>query len=105
LFDDGGEALEDIAGFVGHALESTTAGYVKRRGRRAKLVAERAAKLLDAGHDRAAGSGGVRNHQGDGGSSRGSNESGLVATDRDGDEPLPQVRADSDGRRRTGRRR
>jgi len=34
LFVDGHEALEDIARFVGHAKPSTTAGYVKRLGRR-----------------------------------------------------------------------
>ena len=39
LFVDGGEALEDIARFVGHAKPSTTAGYVKRLGRRPQAVA------------------------------------------------------------------
>ena len=34
LFVDGDEAFEDIARFVGHAKPSTTAGYVKRLGRR-----------------------------------------------------------------------
>ena len=47
LFVDGDEALEDIARFVGHAKPSTTAGYVKRLGRRPQSVAERAARLLD----------------------------------------------------------
>ncbi len=43
LFVDGDEALEDIARFVGHARPSTTAGYVKRLGRRPQSVAKRAA--------------------------------------------------------------
>jgi integrase len=47
LFVDGDEALEDIARFVGHAKPSTTAGYVRRLGRRPQSVAERAARLLD----------------------------------------------------------
>jgi len=34
LWVDGGEALEDIARYVGHSQSSTTAGYVKRLGRR-----------------------------------------------------------------------
>ena len=49
LFVDGDEALEDIARFVGHAKPSTTAGYVRRLGRRPQAVAERAAAILD-GH-------------------------------------------------------
>jgi site-specific recombinase XerD len=47
LFVDGGEALEDIARFVGHAKPSTTAAYVKRLGRRPEAVARRAAAVLD----------------------------------------------------------
>jgi integrase len=47
LFVDGDVALEDIARFVGHAKPATTAGYVKRLGRRPKTVADRAAALLD----------------------------------------------------------
>jgi integrase len=47
LFVDGGEALEDIARFVGHTKPSTTAGYVKRLGRRPQAVAKRAASVLD----------------------------------------------------------
>jgi site-specific recombinase XerD len=47
LFVDGHEALEDIARFVGHAKPSTTAGYVKRLGRRPETVARRAAEVLD----------------------------------------------------------
>jgi integrase len=53
LFVDGQEALEDIAHFVGHAKPSTTAGYVKRLGRRPQAVARRAARVLD-GLDRSA---------------------------------------------------
>ena len=48
LFVDGDEALEDIARFVGHAKPATTAGYVKRLGRRPEAVAKRAAAVLDA---------------------------------------------------------
>ena len=51
LFVEGGEALEDIARFVGHTKPSTTAGYVKRLGRRPESVARRAAELLDAQAD------------------------------------------------------
>jgi prepilin-type processing-associated H-X9-DG protein len=47
LFVDGHEALEDIARFVGHAKPTTTAGYVRRLGRRPEAVAERAAAILD----------------------------------------------------------
>ena len=47
LFVEGDEALEDIARFVGHAKPSTTAGHVKRLGRRPQSVAERAAAILD----------------------------------------------------------
>jgi hypothetical protein len=59
LFVDGGEALEDIARFVGHAKPATTAGYVKRLGRRPEAVAKRAAAILD-GQDQAGD--GIRNH-------------------------------------------
>jgi integrase len=48
LFVDGDEALEDIAHFVGHARPATTAGYVKRLGRRPEAVAKRAAAVLEA---------------------------------------------------------
>jgi len=51
LFVDGGEALEDIARFVGHAKPPTTAGYVKRLGRRPEAVVKRAAAVLDAQAD------------------------------------------------------
>jgi integrase len=47
LFVEGDEALEDIAHFVGHAKPATTAGYVKRLGRRPEAVARRAAAVLD----------------------------------------------------------
>src|SRR5262245_36658728 len=67
LFVDGDEALEDIARFVGHARPATTAGYVKRLGRRPQAVARRAAAILDGdrdeqGDDDSDRSGGVRNH-------------------------------------------
>jgi integrase len=51
LFVDGDEALEDIARFVGHAKPSTTAGYVRRLGRRPQSVAKRAAAVLDGQAD------------------------------------------------------
>ena len=67
LFVDGDEALDDIARFVGHARPATTAGYVKRLGRRPEAVARRAAAILDADpddqdNDDSDRSGGVRNH-------------------------------------------
>jgi integrase len=62
LFVDGDEALGDIAHFVGHARPTTTAGYVKRLGRRPQVVAKRAAAVLDGqGDGDAADSEGVRN--------------------------------------------
>jgi len=74
LFVDGDEALEDIARFVGHARPATTAGYVKRLGRRPQTVAQRAAAILD-GDDRADDDTPtrVRNHPGEVGSNAGSN--------------------------------
>lgn len=72
LFVDGDEALEDIARFVGHARPSTTAGYVKRLGRRPQTVAKRAAAILDGDQADDHGDGddpaGVRNDPGDLGS-------------------------------------
>jgi hypothetical protein len=75
LFVDGEEALEDIARFVGHVRPATTAGYVKRLGRRPRAVAQRAAAILDVGDlaDDEDTPGGVRIHPGDGGSNAGSN--------------------------------
>ncbi len=74
LLVDGDEALEDIARFVGHARPATTAGYVKRLGRRPHAMAQRAAAILD-GDDRATDDTRtrVRNHPGDAGSNAGSN--------------------------------
>ena len=74
LFVDGDEPLEDIARFVGHARPATTAGYVKRLGRRPHAVAQRAAAILD-GDDQADAetTAGVRNHSGGFGSDAGSN--------------------------------
>jgi integrase len=74
LFVDGDEALEDIARFVGHVRPATTAGYVKRLGRRPHAVAQRAAAILD-GDDRADDDTPtrVRNHPGEVGSNAGSN--------------------------------
>jgi hypothetical protein len=78
LWVDGGEALEDIARYVGHSQSSTTAGYVKRLGRRPQSVAKRAADVLDGqGDDEQA----VRNHSTESGSDAGSN-----AVDRPGSE-------------------
>jgi integrase len=82
LFVDGDEALEDIAHFVGHARPATTAGYVKRLGRRPQTVAKRAAAVLDAqGDDDPESSGGVRNEPDGFGSNGGSNRGGS-ASDR-----------------------
>jgi integrase len=69
LFVDGDEALEDIARFVGHAKPSTTAGYVKRLGRRPQAVARRAAAVLDGQNDHSDETRSrVRNHLADPGS-------------------------------------
>jgi integrase len=89
LFVDGDEALEDIARFVGHAKPSTTAGYVKRLGRRPEVVAKRAASVLDGGHDQGGddGSARVRNQQPDLGSNAGSYRSGPSHEPVDRDEP------------------
>lgn len=59
---DGDGALEGITRFVGHAEPSTTAGHVKRLGRRPQPVAERAAAIRDdygrrEGAERTVGSG------------------------------------------------
>ncbi|HEY8524401.1 MAG TPA: tyrosine-type recombinase/integrase [Acidimicrobiales bacterium] len=70
LWVEGDEALEDIARYVGHAKPTTTAGYVKRLGRRPKAVADRAAQILD-GPDTPDG---VRNQSREVGSNAGSND-------------------------------
>jgi integrase len=72
LFVDGGEALEDIARFVGHAKPATTAGYVKRLGRRPESVAKRAAAVLDGRGDDDTTSGQGSESPADSGSNRGS---------------------------------
>jgi integrase len=86
LFVDGDEPLEDIARFVGHARPATTAGYVKRLGRRPHAVAQRAAAVLD-GDDQADDDNGtgVRNHPGELGSNAGSNRPARP------DQALPDV--------------
>jgi integrase len=86
LFVDGDEALEDIARFVGHSKSSTTAGYVKRLGRRPQAVAKRAAAVLDGQGDRAARYE-VRNHPGDFGSNAGTYRREAADSPVDGDEP------------------
>jgi integrase len=73
LFVDGDEALEDIARFVGHAKPATTAGYVKRLGRRPETVARRAAAVLDAQGDADQPAGVVRNQVAESASNRASN--------------------------------
>lgn len=67
---------------------STTAGYVKRLGRRPEAVAKRAAAVLD-GHQVAEEDGpdGVPNHPGDLGSNGGSNGSDSADAPADGDGP------------------
>jgi integrase len=88
LFVDGDEALEDIARFVGHARPATTAGYVKRLGRRPQAVAKRAATVL-AGQadDEDTPDAGARNHQADLGSNAGSNGIGPPASPTNDDGP------------------
>ena len=88
LFVDGDEALEDIARFVGHAKPSTTAGYVKRLGRRPEAVAKRAAAVLDGqDQDDEVGSARVRNQPGDLGSNGGSYESDTSSAPANGEGP------------------
>jgi integrase len=81
LYVDGGEALDDIARYVGHAKASTTAGYVKRLGRRPASVAKRAAELLDRQADE------VRNRSAGLGSNGGSNGAAPTDEGTNGDEP------------------
>ena len=47
LFADGGESIDEIARFVGHASPATTATYVRDLGERPTEFARRAATLLD----------------------------------------------------------
>lgn len=47
LYAEGGLDLSDIARYVGHASETTTAGYVRSLGERPKATAEKAAFMLD----------------------------------------------------------
>jgi integrase len=47
LYAAGGESIEEIARYVGHASPATTAGYVRDLGNRPAALAERAANLLD----------------------------------------------------------
>jgi integrase len=82
LWVDGEEAPEDIARYVGHSQPSTTAGYVKRLGRRPKTVAKRAADVLDGQGDEQPGE--VRNHPDESGSDAGSNADGQAGAERDG---------------------
>ena len=51
LYVDGNENLDVIAHFVGHAKSSTTAGHVRRLGRRPEAIARRAASVLDGQAD------------------------------------------------------
>jgi integrase len=87
LFVDGDEALEDIARFVGHAKPATTAGYVKRLGRRPEAVARRAASVLDGQDDDEPAEDRVRNQPGDFGSNGGSYRSGTAGSPPDADGP------------------
>jgi hypothetical protein len=84
-------ALEDIARYVGHAKPTTTAGYVKRLGRRPEDVARRAADVLDGQADDDAdpgdGGAGVRNHPAGLGSNGGSNGAASALCPPDGEEP------------------
>jgi integrase len=88
LFVEGDEALEDIAHFVGHARPTTTAGYVKRLGRRPQAVAKRAAVVLDGqGDDDTAETAGVRNDTADLASNRASNRPTPASGRPDADGP------------------
>jgi hypothetical protein len=89
LFVEGDEALEDIAHFVGHAKPATTAGYVKRLGRRPEAVARRAATVLDglADEDETLVEGGVRNQPGEFGSNGGSYRSDTTGSPANGEGP------------------
>ena len=91
LFVDGDEALEDIAHFVGHARPTTTAGYVKRLGRRFTSVAKRAAAVLDGQGDQlVADPDGVRNDPVDLGSNAASYPPGSVSEPPDTSERKPR---------------
>jgi integrase len=87
LFVDGDEALEDIARFVGHAKPATTAGYVKRLGRRPETVARRAAAVLDAQGDEDEPVTRVRNQVADSASNRASYRPENAESVADDDEP------------------
>jgi integrase len=89
LYVDGGEALDDIARYVGHARASTTAGYVKRLGRRPESVAKRAAEVLDgqADEDTDESGDGVRNPETGLGSNGGSNGPASTEEPAHDDEP------------------
>ena len=47
LYAEAGLDLSDIARYVGHASETTTAGYVRSLGERPRATAEKAASMLD----------------------------------------------------------
>jgi hypothetical protein len=47
LYAEAGLDLSDIARYVGHAGEATTAGYVKLLGERPRATAAMAAAMLD----------------------------------------------------------
>jgi hypothetical protein len=83
MFVEGDEALEDIARFVGYSRPATTAGYVKRLGRRPQAVAERAA-LLDP-FNRTGQAAEVRNQPADSASTPVSNAPELSAEHTYGD--------------------
>ncbi|HET9610065.1 MAG TPA: site-specific integrase, partial [Acidimicrobiales bacterium] len=85
LYVDGGEALDDIARYVGHAKASTTAGYVKRLGQRPASVAKRAAELLNGQADDETDE--VRNQSAGLGSNGGSNDAASTDEGANGDEP------------------
>lgn len=52
LYAEAGLDLSDIARYVGHAAETTTAGYVRHLGERPKTTAAKAAAFLDPAADR-----------------------------------------------------
>jgi hypothetical protein len=71
--------LEGIARFVGHTKPATTAGYVKRLGRRPEAVAKRAAAVLDGQADDDTPAQGSESPA-DPGSNRGSNDTGPASS-------------------------
>jgi hypothetical protein len=71
----------------GHAKPATTAGYVKRLGRRPETVARLAAAVVDAQGDEDQPAGGVRNQVAGAASNRASNRRDDTGSAAHPDEP------------------